>query len=378
MDPALETAPCGYLRLSATGIIEAVNQTLGQWIGTSIQVLEGQKINKLLPKSGQIFFQSHVFPQLKLSGELEECYFELRSHTGDRIPILANFRRATPKGANIQPSKLEEDRQKDLPTYDVILMRVHKRKDLENALVQAKRQTDEAVESLKQSNDALSRFSGMVAHDLKSSIRQMKIFSQLAIANLTDVLDDRSQDILNRLNHSADRAVYFVDKLLEYGSLEAIKGPLKPVDLNSTVEVVSKTLGDLITETSATINVGNLPTVLGLETQLVQLFQNLINNALKYRAPDRQPAIEIKATRTTNTEWTIWVQDNGMGISPKYQDRIFDILYRLHGSDYEGAGIGLATCQWIVRNHHGTIGVESQLGQGSRFYFTVLSADVDL
>lgn len=378
MDPALDYAPCGYLRLSATGVIEAVNQTLEQWIGTSSQILEGQKINQWLPKSGQIFFQSYVFPQIKLSGELEECYFELLSHTGNRIPILANFRRINPPLAYIQPPSLEGDRQKDLPTYDVILMRVPKRRDLENALLLAKRQADEAADSLQQSNDALSRFAGMVAHDLKSSIRQMKIFSQLVVAGLTDALDDRSQDMLNQLIHSADHAVYFVDKLLEYGSLESLKAPLQPIDLNNTVDVVIETLGEFIRKTSATFDIGELPTVLGLEIQLVQLFQNLINNALKYRSPDRPPAIEIKATRANDREWNIWVQDNGIGISPKYQDSIFDILYRLHGSDYEGAGIGLATCQWIVRNHHGTIGVESQLGKGSRFSFTLLSADVDV
>ena len=189
-----------------------------------------------------------------------------------------------------------------------------------------------------------------------------------------EVLDESGKDLLKRLENSSQRAIYFVDKLLEYGSLNA-KETLHAIDLNDVVEIACDTLIEPIVDTSTTFFFGDLPTVMGLEIQLIQLFQNLIGNAIKYRARDRSPQIDIQATSIAGKEWKIWVKDNGMGIPVEHQQNIFDILYRLHGSDYDGAGIGLATCKWIVHNHFGTIGVESQVGAGSCFYFTLRSAD---
>ncbi len=165
-----------------------------------------------------------------------------------------------------------------------------------------------------------------------------------------------------------------MEKLLEYGSLGA-KGTLEAVDLNDVASIASETFGESVVATSATLRVGKLPTVMGIETQLVQLFQNLIGNAIKYRSPDRSPTIDIQATQLGEREWKIWVKDNGVGIPVKHQQDIFEILYRLHGKDQEGAGIGLATCKWIVQNHFGRIGVESNVGEGSSFYFTLRSPD---
>lgn len=359
MNATLENAPCGYIRLSTQGTILAVNTTLADLIGSPKPCIERQPIQSMLPRAGQIFFQTHVFPLLQQHGKLEECYFELSAPTGKRIPVLANF------------SRVEAD---NTFFYDAIIMCVQKRHDLEETLVQTKIKTDEIIEELEQSNDSLGRFANMVAHDLKSPIRNMKRLSQFIVEDYADKLDDSGKDLLSKLESNSERAIHFIDKLLEYGSINS-SSTLQKLDLNKVVQTACDTLSDTISSASATLCIGQLPLVMGLETQLVQLFQNLISNAIKYRDTARSPAITIDAEQLTPDKWRIRVKDNGIGIPEEYQKEIFGILYRLHGTDYEGAGIGLATCEWIIRNHSGTISVESKVGTGSQFYITLLSCE---
>ncbi len=368
MSDILEFAPCGYIRFYETGTIERINTTLANWIGAPKQAIEGQLIQSLLPKAGQIFLQSYIFPQLKFSADLEECHFKLLTRSGERIPVLGNF--------YWSDRELTDNLQLDgsVILYDVIIIRAHKRHELENALVLAQQQADAAVRELQKSNDSLGRFAGMVAHDLKSPLRNINRLVEYLIDDYEDVLDDDGKDLLQKLDSSSQRAIYFVEKLLEYGSLGA-KGTLEAVDLNDVVAIASETFSESIVATAATLRIDKLPTVMGIETQLVQLFQNLIGNAIKYRSPDRSPIIDIQATQLSAKEWQIWVKDNGVGIPAQYQQDVFEILYRLHGKDHEGAGIGLATCKWIVQNHFGTIGVESIVGEGSSLYFTLRSID---
>ncbi len=360
LDPALAMAPCGYVRFLEDGQIIQVNQTLAHWMNQTPGGLIGQNLLSWLPKSGQIFFQTHVFPQIKLGGMLEECYFNLLVDGSTRMPMLGNFQRSA--GGTLG----------DLDSYDAMFMRIAKRYELEDAIVRAKHVADEAVEALHKSNDALSRFVGMVAHDLKMPIRNMTAFSQMVMEDYAYVLDDMGKRDLQRIQETGHRALYFMDKLLEYGRLTTqANQTMQGVDLNQVVAIACENLAVTIAETDTQIEVKNLPTVLGFPTQLEQLFQNLINNAIKYRDPNRRPVIQLSAVPLTGQTWKIWIADNGLGIDPVYHQCIFEPMRRLHGTEYEGAGLGLATCQWIVDNHHGVLGVESVPGQGSQFYFTL-------
>jgi light-regulated signal transduction histidine kinase (bacteriophytochrome) len=367
MNDILEFAPCGYIRFYETGTIAQINSTLAKWIGAPKQSIEGQLIQSLFPKAGQIFLQSYIFPQLKFSSDLEECHFKLLTRSGERIPVLGNFYWS-------DRDRFANDRPDGQPVlYDVIIIRAHKRHELENALVLAQQKADAAVIELQKSNDSLGRFANMVAHDLKSPLRNINRLVEYLIDDYEDVLDEDGKDLLQKLDTTSQRAIYFVEKLLEYGSLGA-SSTLNEVNLNTAVTIASDTFSELISTTATTLRIDMLPTVMGIETQLIQLFQNTIGNAIKYRSPDRSPIIEISAIQITEREYKISVKDNGVGIPVKYQQEIFDILYRLHGKDYEGAGIGLATCKWIIQNHGGTIGVDSKVGRGSTFYFTLLAA----
>jgi signal transduction histidine kinase len=372
MSDILEFAPCGYIRFSEIGTIERINTTLANWIGASKHSIEGQLIQSLLPKAGQIFLQSYIFPQLRFSADLEECHFKLLTRSGERIPVLGNFYWSDREACASSSDDSQLDRSNVL--YDVIIIRAHKRHELESALVLAQQQADIAVRELQKSNDSLGRFANMVAHDLKSPLRNIIRLAGYLSDDYADVLDDDGKDLLKKLDSTSQRAIYFVEKLLEYGRLGA-EGTFEEVDLDRVVTIVAETFSESMAATDTTLQVGKLPTVMGIETQLFQLFQNLIGNAIKYRSGDRSLTIDIQATQIGQKEWKIWVKDNGVGIPAQHQQDIFDILVRLHGKDREGAGIGLATCKWIVQNHFGTIGVESTVDEGSSFYFTLRSTD---
>lgn len=353
VDTILDSIPCGFARFQSSGKIVRVNTTLCDWIDRSKQDLVGKNVSFFLPKSGQIFWQSHIMPEVKLKGELEECYFKLSTAKKQRIPVLANFRCSC-------QSKQE---------YDVVLFRIQKRYQLEDALIEAKRQADTATKALQYSNETLSRFAGMVAHDLKAPIRNMKRLAEFIIEDYQDLLDEDGRSLLQKLQNAANRGTYFIDRLLEYASLNKDHNQFTKVDLNQALDNACENLTNEIEEASASINVISLPTVWGNQTQLEQLFQNLLGNAIKYRDRNRQLAIEISATQTKDKAWKINVTDNGIGVAPQDRERIFGMTSRLHGQEYEGAGIGLATCKWIVHNHRGTIGVETNESEGCNFYF---------
>ncbi|TMA52337.1 MAG: GHKL domain-containing protein, partial [Deltaproteobacteria bacterium] len=145
--------------------------------------------------------------------------------------------------------------------------------------------------------------------------------------------------------------------------------PSAPVDCNAALQQALSNLGAAIKQSRATITSDHLPTVRAHDTHLLQLFQNLVGNALKYRSKE-PPRIQVSA-KQEETEWVFAVRDNGIGIDPQYTKQVFGIFTRLHGRKYPGTGIGLAICQKIVERYGGRIWVESALGKGSAFYFTI-------
>ena len=168
----------------------------------------------------------------------------------------------------------------------------------------------------------------------------------------------------------SSRMQRLIRDLLSLSRVESRGKDLVPTDLNEVVRLALENLQVTVRESGAEVNVDDLPKVMGDETQLVQVFQNLIGNAIKFRS-DRAPEIHVGAHRA-NGEWEVVVRDNGIGIDPEHVDQIFEVFRRLHGrDDYAGTGIGLAVCKKVVERHGGRIWVESGLGQGSVFHFTL-------
>ena len=233
----------------------------------------------------------------------------------------------------------------------------------------------EAAAALARSNKELEQFAYVASHDLREPLRMVASYVQLLERRYRGKLDADADQFIHFAVDGAKRMQALIDDLLQYARLETRAKAFTPVDCNRVVEVVLSNLQIAITEARATVTVTTpLPTIPGDDTQLTQLFQNLVGNALKFRRADALPRVTLGAERQ-NGEWVFRVQDNGIGIEPQYYERIFVIFQRLHTREqYAGTGIGLALCKKIIERHHGRIWVESVPGQGSTFYFAVPTA----
>jgi PAS domain S-box-containing protein len=224
---------------------------------------------------------------------------------------------------------------------------------------------------LRRINQDLQQFSYAASHDLKEPLRTVSNYLQLIRSRYSGkVLDEEAGRFFDVAVAGAQRMHALVEALLEYSRAgEVGDATLEPVPVDKVVSDVITNLQSAISETSADVSLGPLPVVTANPLHLTQVFENLIGNALKYRS-EKPPHILVTATEEAR-DWVFSVEDNGIGIPPEYQAQIFGIFKRLHGDEYPGTGIGLATCKKIVDRHGGTIWVESEPGKGSRFSFTL-------
>ena len=212
----------------------------------------------------------------------------------------------------------------------------------------------------------------IISHDLQEPVRKIKIFSQLLARECQSQFteNEKAHRYLDYIIDTAERQRNMIQALLNYSRLGSNDSTKIAIDLNAVVEKVLEDLSIPIAETQATVTVSELPTVQASPPQMAQLFLNLIGNGIKFQG-EAPPQIRIEA-QLQSSEWLISVQDNGIGINPKYAERIFQIFQKLHSrSEYPGTGIGLAICQKIVEGHGGRIWVASEPGQGSTFYLTL-------
>lgn len=226
------------------------------------------------------------------------------------------------------------------------------------------------LKKLEYKNKELEQFAYVASHDLQEPLRTVNNFTELLAKRRTEYFDELGLKSLQFIQDATSRMSELIKNLLDYNRLDK-DNVLTKIDCNLLVKDVEKDLSMNIKDAEATLIYDNLPTLLGYETPLRLLFQNLINNAIKFRKKDTKPLIEIKAT-PKDGEWLFSIRDNGIGISPKHKDKIFVIFQRLHNKDkYKGSGIGLAHCRKIVDLHQGQIWVDSMPDEGSTFYFTI-------
>lgn len=225
-------------------------------------------------------------------------------------------------------------------------------------------------QELARSNTELQQFAYIASHDLQEPLRMVISYLQLIERRYADKLDADAHDFIKYAVDGANRMRMLISDLLTYSRIGTRGRTFQPVDCTEVVERAIANLKVAIDESHAVITFKDLPTLEVDPTQLTQLFQNLISNAIKFRA-DAPPLVQISAQRQ-ESEWLLSVQDQGIGLDPEYADRIFVIFQRLHNRvEYPGTGIGLAVCRKIVERHGGKIWVQSEPGKGATFYFTL-------
>jgi signal transduction histidine kinase len=231
---------------------------------------------------------------------------------------------------------------------------------------------------LNESMHELENFAYAASHDLKEPLRMIGMYTQLLKKRMGGQLEGSNAEFMGYVTDGVSRMQILLDDLLKYSRLGKEEQDVRNVDLNNTLFVVIHNLTAAMKETDAAIVVTSLPTVWASSVEMTQLFQNLISNAIKFRRKEIPPMIEIRVTELSPTKYRFMITDNGIGIPAQHQDRVFNIFERLNSrTDYEGSGIGLATCKKIVQNAGGEIWLESTEGVGTTFFFTLSTASLN-
>jgi len=257
--------------------------------------------------------------------------------------------------------KIVEERTKELK---------HSEEELKEANEHLEERVKERTALLELKNKELSQFAYVASHDLQEPLRTIRSFIQLLEEDISGKLTEKEQKYFHFITEASSRMSELINALLEYSKIGR-KKTLTAINCNEILHFIQEDLQNVIEQSQTQIHLDSLPSIIALETEIRLLFQNLISNAIKFSREGVHPQIWITAEENQDG-WTFRIKDNGIGIDPKHQEQIFTIFNRLHTRDvYEGTGIGLAHCQKIIDLHQGKIWVESELGQGSTFCFSI-------
>jgi PAS domain S-box-containing protein len=272
-----------------------------------------------------------------------------RRKSGEEFPAEASISKLDVAGGRI---------------FTAVLRDVTERRNAEEALA---RQAHE----LARSNAELEQFAYVASHDLQEPLRMVASYTQLLSRRYQGRLDGDADEFIGFAVEGVTRMQSLIADLLAYSRVGTRLAEPSEIAMEDTLRRILAELRPTIAETGALVTHDPLPVVTGDPTQLFQLLQNLVQNAIKFHKPDEPPRVRIAAEELESV-WRFSVRDEGIGIAPEFQDRIFIIFQRLHNrGDYPGTGIGLAICKKIVERHGGRIWVESAAGEGSTFYFTL-------
>ncbi len=317
--------------------------------------------------------------------DVNPCFLEMTRYSRNDIVGFAfseipPFQQAE-EGRRMLPETVENE----VTQFDTVNLRAHDGRQLVVAMIanryRVKEQTfiqvnirdvtqrRQAEDDLRRSNLDLQQFAFAASHDLQEPLRTVINQVELLQKEYRGKLGADADEIIQFITVATDRMRHMILDLLNYSQIARASIIISPVSLEGVLATAMSNLQLAIANSDARITFDPLPTVWMDQTQALQLLQNLIGNALKYRSPER-PRIHLSARQAGN-EWIVSVRDNGLGIDPRFHQHIFTVFKRLHGREYPGTGIGLATCNRILERHGGRIWVESEVGQGSTFFFTL-------
>jgi PAS domain S-box-containing protein len=343
-----EAAKDGILIIDAdTGMVADVNPFFVEMMGLQREVFLGKKIWELdLLKN--IFVSRADFEELQQKEYIRYEDRQIETADGRRIDVELVGNVYKVNNARVIQCNIRD---------------VTERKRVEDKL-------KGTLTDLQRSNKELEQFAYVASHDLQEPLRMVASYTQLLAQRYEGRLDDKARKYINYAVDGAVRMQLLINDLLLYSRVNTQGKPLETIDSNRVLGEAIRNLSAAIEESRAVITNDDLPTVRGDATQLQQVLQNLIGNAIKFRGPD-SPHIHVGA-RDLGKEWRFSVKDNGIGIDKQYAEQIFVIFQRLHTrQEYPGTGIGLAVCKRIVERHGGRIWVESEPGKGCMFYFTL-------
>jgi PAS domain S-box-containing protein len=337
-------APTGYLNLSKQGQIIGLNPSASKMLGKERQSLIKNLFGTFVTDDTKQYYY-HFLKEIFSSQEEQTCEVTLFRKGNSRINAY-----------------LIGHVDKNGRTCNVSMIDITERKN-------AEREKNELLHKLTVSNKELAEFAHIASHDLKEPLRSVSSFMQLLSIRYKDKLDDNAHEYIQFAVNGAKRMYALLDGLLAYSRVHTKGRPFNNVDTNRVLSNVMNNLACLTKERSAEIKSDDLPQIYADETQITQLLQNLIQNSIKFST--EPPRIYISSALDTD-HYTFSIKDEGIGIESQYFEKIFQIFQRLMPKDqYEGIGIGLAICKRIVERHNGEIWLESELGKGSTFYFTI-------
>jgi PAS domain S-box-containing protein len=348
-----EFAPLGYMSLSSAGVIAEINLTGASLLGTERSKVVSRRFDAFVAPDDRECWHRHLVHALHHSGNHA---FELTLLRADNTRFSGHL------------DCLLQDHDGAL-TLRIALADISERKKAEAELIDTREALLRANDRLRTSNRDLEQFAYIASHDLQEPLRMVVSYGQLLERKYHDRLDDDAHTFIGFMVEGGRRMQSMVSDLLEFSRVDRMGGERETFGSGKAVEEALFSLSQAINESGAQVSHAGLPDILYDRHQFVRLFQNLIGNAVKYRAT-APPRIGITASRDGH-QWIFSVSDNGIGIDPAYFEQIFAVFRRLHTRDkYDGTGIGLAVCKKIVEHHGGRIWVESSPGAGSTFFFT--------
>jgi PAS domain S-box-containing protein len=354
----LEAAPDAMVVVNQRGEIVLLNVQAEKQFGYRRDELVGQKVKNIIPEG---------FAERLIADALRSAEDALAQQIGTGIELYGRRKDGSEFPIEIMLSPLESA---EGILVTAAIRDITKRKKAEAHLLQK-------VKELNRSNEELGQFAYIASHDLQEPLRMVASYTQLLSRRYKGKLDADADEFISFAVDGASRMHRLIQDLLAYSRV-GTKG--KDLHDTSSEEALRQALMNLrgaIEESGALVTHDPLPTVLADEMQLIQLFQNLVGNAIKYQNPGI-PQVHIRAAKNGDKRWIFSVQDNGLGIDSQYFEKIFVIFQRLHKrEEFAGTGVGLAICKKIVEQHGGSISVESQPGRGSTFRFTLARSERD-